>query len=333
MGPKKIEKVQLILPPPKRPDTVITKFAKWSQPLGIMSIAAYLDENNPEVVVEVLDGNNVLTLDEVLDKIDADVVGISVTGVGYEYAIEVAKHAAEKGAAAVLGGAAATPMAKEILRYYDFVHAVIRYDGEDAFSRYIAGAPLDSIPNLVYRENGTIKENPIELPDLDKLPPPGRDFVDMEAYFKNSTHPDYPMVERFKRPTNIYSQKGCVWRAQEDGGCIFCSIPYNDLRMRNPKLVWDEISSLVEKYQVDFIWDPSDNLIGDKEWFKGFCQAKPKGLKIHYTNYVDAKGLDEEIARLLVETGCVSVFVGMEAGDPAMLENMNKRSTIEVNLR
>jgi radical SAM superfamily enzyme YgiQ (UPF0313 family) len=105
------------------------------------------------------------------------------------------------------------------------------------------------------------------------------------------------------------------------------------LRFRNPKHIWDEISFLVQKYQVDFIWDPSDNLIGDKDWFKSFCATKPKKLKIHYTNYVDAKGVDEEVARLLVETGCCSVFVGMEAGDSDMLKNMNKRSTLEDNIR
>jgi radical SAM superfamily enzyme YgiQ (UPF0313 family) len=132
---------------------------------------------------------------------------------------------------------------------------------------------------------------------------------------------------------NIYSQKGCVWRSQEDGGCIFCSIPYYDLRLREPKLIWDEISFLIEKYHTDFIWDPSDNFVGDKEWFKSFCAARPKTLTIHYTNYVDAKAIDEEVARLLVESGCCSVFIGMEAGDPMMLKNMNKRSTVEDNIR
>ncbi len=141
------------------------------------------------------------------------------------------------------------------------------------------------------------------------------------------------MAEPFKRPMNIYSQKGCVWRSQKDGGCMFCSIPYYDYRLRDPALVWREIAYLVERYQADFIWDPSDNLVGDKDWFKKFCEAKPRDLKIHYTNYVDAKGIDEEVARLLVESGCVSVFVGMEAGDPAMLKSMNKRSTVEDNLR
>ena len=330
---KRIEKVQLVLPPPRRPDTVITKFAGWPQPLGILSVGTYIKQNNPGVNVEILDGNNVLTLDEVKGRIDADLVGISATAVGYDHAIEVAKVAKERGALVVLGGAAATPLANEILRFYDFVDAVVRYDGELAFSKYVAGEPLDSIENLVYRQDGDIKENPVKLPDLNELPPPNRELVDVEVYFKNSKDPDYPICDPFKRPINICSQKGCVWRAEEEGGCIFCSIPYYDLRLREPKLVWDEILYLVGKYQADFIWDPSDNFVGDKEWFKAFCAAKPNGLKIHYTNYVDAKGIDEEVAKLLAESGCVSVFVGMETGDPKMLESMNKRSTLEDNMR
>jgi radical SAM superfamily enzyme YgiQ (UPF0313 family) len=123
-----------------------------------------------------------------------------------------------------------------------------------------------------------------------------------------------------------------MWRSQENGGCVFCSIPYYDLRHRNPKLVWDEISYLIKKYKVDFIWDPSDNLVGDKDWFRSFCAIKPKKLDIHYTNYVDAEDVDEETARLLAESGCVSVFVGMESGDSDMLKNMNKNSTLEQNL-
>lgn len=333
MRPKKIRKVQLVFPPPKRPDTVVTKFAKWPQPLGILSIGAYLQEHNPGVEIEVLDGNNVLSLDEVINRLDADVVGVSLTGVGYEYGIEIARHSNEKGAAVVVGGAAATQLAKEILQFYDFVDAVFKYDSEVPLSKWIAGEPLASIENLVYRDDGKLKENPIILPDLDSLPQPNRDLVDMEVYFRNSQHHDFPMAEPFKRPMNIYSQKGCVWRSQKDGGCLFCSIPYYDYRLRDPALVWKEISYLVERYQTDFIWDPSDNLVGDKEWFKRFCQAKPKDLRIHYTNYVDAKGIDEEVARLLAESGCVSVFVGMEAGDPAMLKSMNKRSTLEDNLR
>ena len=95
--------------------------------------------------------------------------------------------------------------------------------------------------------------------------------------------------------------------------------------------MWDEIRLLIDTYETDLIWDPSDNLVGDKAWFRQFCAAKPADLKIHYTNYVDAMGVDEEVGDLLAQTGCCSVFVGMEAGDPTMLQNMNKRSTLSDN--
>ncbi len=48
---KKIEKVQLVLPPPRRPDTYITKFAGWPQSLGILSVETYIKQNNPGVEV------------------------------------------------------------------------------------------------------------------------------------------------------------------------------------------------------------------------------------------------------------------------------------------
>jgi radical SAM superfamily enzyme YgiQ (UPF0313 family) len=383
MRKRNIEKIQLILPPPRRPDALTTsfaelprpfgryarelifwlaekavssemlatllngliphqhkatekyiaKFARWPQPLGIVSVGTYIRQNNPGVEVEILDGNNMFSLDQVIEKLDAEVIGISTTAGGYDNAIKVAEVAKQKGAIVILGGAAATPLAREILTYYDFVDAVIRYDGEHAFSKYVAGYPPESIENLVYRVNGEIRENPVKLPCLDGLPAPDRDLLDMETYFRNSKDPAYPICEPFNRPVNIYSHKGCMWRSLEDGGCVFCSVPYYDLRLRKPGLVWDEISLLVEKYRADFIWDPSDNLVGDKEWFKAFCAAKPKGLKISYTNYVDAEDIDEETARLLADSGCVSVFVGMESGDPRMLESMNKRAKLEDNIR
>jgi len=55
----------------------VIKFARWPQLLGILSIAAYMGQNNPDVNVEVFDGNNVLPLDEAIARLDADAVGIS----------------------------------------------------------------------------------------------------------------------------------------------------------------------------------------------------------------------------------------------------------------
>ena len=225
MRSQPIRKVQLILPPPKRPDTNVTKFARWPQPLGIISIGTYLRQNNPEVEVEILDANNVLSLEQALARLDADVIAISATAVGYEHAMLIAGVAKQRGAEVILGGAAATALAREILTYHDSVDAVVRYDGEISFSKYVSGAPSESIENLVYRDHGEIRENRVRLPDLSELPIPDRSLVELEAYFRNSKDPDYPICEPFKRPVNICSQRG-LHLAQSAGGAGVSSARY-----------------------------------------------------------------------------------------------------------
>ena len=41
------------LRPPRRLDTYVAKFARWPQPLGILSVGTYVKQNNPGVVVGV----------------------------------------------------------------------------------------------------------------------------------------------------------------------------------------------------------------------------------------------------------------------------------------
>ncbi len=62
---KRIEKVQLVPPWSTRSDRYVIKFAGWPQPPRILSVGTYIKQNNPGVKVEILNGNNVVTLDEV----------------------------------------------------------------------------------------------------------------------------------------------------------------------------------------------------------------------------------------------------------------------------
>ncbi len=132
---KKEIKVQLVIPPPKRPDTRMAKYAKWPQPLGILSLGTYLKKENPNVHLELLDANNILALEQLKSKLDADIVGITTTAGGYPYALEIAKEAKRKGSRVVLGGPTATALAKKVLTFHPYVDCVIRYDGEIAFSK------------------------------------------------------------------------------------------------------------------------------------------------------------------------------------------------------
>ena len=60
--------------------------------LGLLSIATLLQHVHPDISVEVIDGS-VTPLDEILERLDADVVGVSVLTLTYARALDIAHRA------------------------------------------------------------------------------------------------------------------------------------------------------------------------------------------------------------------------------------------------
>lgn len=322
---KRNVKIQLFLssPPPMKRSPMFG----WPVPLGILSIATYLKKSHPEIEVEIFDGVFHFSQEEMEKKIDGDIVGISTTTRAYGSALGIAEKAKERGAKVVMGMQFPTVMAKQILQNRQCVDVVVRYDGEVAFAKYIEGAPLHTIPNLVYREDGEIRENPIEFLDLDQLPFPNRSLIDLAPCFEAFKRIDGP----FKRGTNMMSQRGCVWRTEPMGGCIFCAISDYKLRLRNPENVWREVRCLVEDYGIEFVWDTADDIAQNEDWFEEYCQCKPKNLEVYFSYYISAQNVNEETVKKLVKVGCCNIFVGLEAIQPQSLQIINKKATEDEN--
>lgn len=319
---KKDLKVQFFLSRP--PSMKTSPIFGWPTPLGCLAVATYLKKAHPEIEIEVFHGLHV-PQEKMEEKADGDFVGIATTTRAYGSALGIAKKAKERGAKVVMGMQFPTFMAAKILQHRPYVDAVVRYDGEVAFTKYVEGAPLHTIPNLVYRENGEIRENPIEFLDLDQLPYPDRALIDLELCFEVFNRIDGP----FEKATNMMSQKGCVWRTDPIGGCIFCAIADHTLRLRSPEKVWREVRYLVEDFGIDFIWDTADDIAQDKNWFDEYCRLKPKDLDIHFSYYISAENVTRETLMKLVKVGCCNIFTGLEAAQPEVLQAMNKKATSE----
>jgi len=319
-------KVQLIqtLGTVRGSETILQKSAP---PLGLLSIATYLQENCGEVEVEVLDGA-ITPLDEIQSRLDADLVGFSTTLWNYPSSLELAKKAKERGAITVMGGHHATMVARNIIRNRDYVDYAVRGDGEVPMLDLVKKMPVSGIPNLVYRNNGCIVDNPAPELNLDDYPIPSRAFVDLKPYFDNYCQgmPDSP----FKKFTNIYSHKGCSYRIQY-GPCVFCGIANDSYRTRHPQLLWDELEYLYHDYGISYVMDAGDNL--SKKWLQKFAECNPHRFPYSFTSYIRASEVDEEYADLLKSLNCYSVFIGIESGDSEMLANANKGSTAEDNFR
>jgi anaerobic magnesium-protoporphyrin IX monomethyl ester cyclase len=327
---KRYNKIQLISPPSNRAVEGQQKWARWPQPLGILSIATYVNQFFPEVEFEILDYDCVLNLDnpEHVAKIgNAELVGLSVTFAQVDGGLEIARIAKERGADVLIGGNIATALNERILKYHPYVDYCICYDGEESMLELIRGADLAQVPNLIWRDSGALVKNKTTVLDLNTLPIINRDYIDFKDYFAKAADPDFKPLPYFSRPTNMYSLKGCSWRSTPGGGCYFCSIHDRGLRARDPKQIWEERMMLVDKYKVNYIWDPSDNFAADPEWFRTLHAVKPANFVVPFSNYIRIDFITPETARMLREMGCVQVFSGMESGSDTALKALNKNIT------
>src|SRR3989338_7165672 len=149
---------------------------KWLAPLNLLSLSTYLEKSN--IDVEILDGVH-LSQNEILARIDGDIVGINFNIYSTNEMEQISKQAKNKGSLVVLGGHAATSLSRQILNKNKSIDLVVRYDGEEALRQIAEKVRLgkrdfSGIPNLVYRKNKGLVEEKIESLDVRPLPIPDR---------------------------------------------------------------------------------------------------------------------------------------------------------------
>jgi anaerobic magnesium-protoporphyrin IX monomethyl ester cyclase len=300
-------------------------------PPSLGSIAAYVKLNNLEIEVEIYDGE-ILTSEEIISKLDADVVGVSVNIMTYEPGLQIAESAAAKGARVVIGGPFVDSMADRIVRNRPFIDGVIVGEGELPMSMYLAGKPKELIPGLVYASNGQVIRNPVYTHNLNSLPIPDYCNLPLEQYFQNYRE-RYAGFKPFNGSLAVYSRKGCIWREKTNGGCVFCMIPHRGMQYKTPENLWKEISFFNKEYGANYFWEVSDTFTEENEWIEEFLHSRPKGLDIAFHVYGRPNHITPRMARLLKELNVFEVFIGAESGDDQILQNMVKGCKVSHTLR
>ncbi len=181
---------------------------------------------------------------------------------------------------------------------------------------------LDKINGIIYKENQTLhKTKPRKvLSNLDDLPMPSWDFIDIESYrkiWKNSKQ---------EFALNLATTRGCPYH------CNWCAKPIYGQRYNShsPKRVVEMIRYLSENYNVNRFW-MCDDIFGLKpKWVQEFRGLlKEKNLKINY--YIQSRAdllLKEDTIDALAESGLEEVWIGAESGSQKILDAMDKGTTI-----
>ena len=306
-------------------------------PLGTLYAASFMREQGYEV--GLFDNMFAKTADDILPSLEKNEPGFFVLyddGFNYltkmcltnmrEAAFHMIKLAKTKGFTVIVSSSDSTDHYKEYLgegadfiilgeaelTLLELINAISH--GNNDYSR-VAGLAYNNGIGMIT----TVKRN--VLKDLDSLPLPAWDMIDIEPYRQSwLKHAGYFSL-------NMATTRGCPFK------CNWCAKPIygNRYNSRSPQNVATEMKLLKEKFQVDHIWF-CDDIFGLKPgWVHEFAALINRDdIRIKFKIQCRADLLlQENYIKDLADAGCINVWMGAESGSQKILDAMDKGITID----
>ncbi|HNW43291.1 MAG TPA: radical SAM protein [Elusimicrobiales bacterium] len=327
-------KILLIQPNPR---TFSFRPVCASLPLGLLYVAAALRQAGCGEV-SVLDARmlrlNHKEISARIRDLAPDLVGLTGMSTEAEFIHALARLAKEAAprCKVVVGGPYATTSPEEAVGDPNIDFAVLG-EGEGTACELAAalaqGGEVAGLAGLAYKKDGRPAVNPRRpvIEDIDSLPMPAWDLVDVEKYFhlwvRHSQNP-FPYSERIMP---LFTSRGCPY------GCVYChNIFGKKTRLRSVDSVLREIELLVEKYGVGEIEITDDIFNIDLPRAKAICDGIVRRgikIKISFPNGLRVDRMDEELVLKLRAAGTHALAYAIESGSPAVQRRIGKNLDLE----
>lgn len=300
-----------------------------------MYISSYLREKRGMDEVKLIDMKvenlDVEDIAEYTQREAPDIVGLSSMSTDAVLMHQVAKRIREKRPSVfiVAGGPHPSSDPEDTLKDGTINVAVIG-EGEETFYELIScidnKESFDSLTGIAYIKNGRAQINNMRkfLDDLDKLPLPAWDLINLDKYAKHFGMAPWAGKRRY---ASIFTSRGCPYR------CTFChNIFGKRFRARSPENVLKEIELLYNRGISDF------EIIDDIFNFNKERTAKildsiiERGIKINieFPNGLRADQLDEGLIRKFRKAGTRSIAFAVETASPRLQKLIKKNNRLDI---
>jgi radical SAM superfamily enzyme YgiQ (UPF0313 family) len=301
-------------------------------PLGLCSLAAVARTAGHEV--RILDmrmpGQGESTFTRLLTEWRPDIVGFSVFS--YEasayQSLAATVRATLPQARIVVGGPFASADPEGALRTGQADLAVLG-EGElvfiEALDCWLNGRDLHDLAGIA-TGNDSIVVNPVTtyIEDLDALPMPAWDLLDMDAYFHA---PRQGFIFKQRNYFPVFSSRGCPY------DCIYCHNVFGRrFRERSAASVLEEIEQLMSRYGVREIQFIDDIFNFRRDRAEAILQGiidRGWELALSFPSGIRADLLDKDFIALLKRAGTYKVSVAIESGTGRLQQLMRKNLNLD----
>ena len=301
-------------------------------PLGLMYLASYLRKKRSGHTISLIDmlaeKAKPEAIEGVLRSTSPDLVAIHTMTFQASFMQAIAARIKSWNPQCVVSVGGPHPSAFLESTFVDSNIDIIGvYEGEQTFvdivDRIDKGEDLAGIPGTIVKRDGEFIRGPDRsfINDLDLLPLPARDLVNLDKYFADVMNNANNISYR-NEVTPIFTSRGCPF------GCIFCHNMFGKkFRARTAENVLDEMEMLQREYGIRelHIIDDCFNFNTERA-LEIMVGIRKRGLdfKLAFPNGIRGDRLPEELLHAMVEAGVYRVAIGIESGSPRIQKKIRK---------
>jgi radical SAM superfamily enzyme YgiQ (UPF0313 family) len=319
--------ILLVSPYQLAQDQLEQKLMKPYPALGLLYVAAAL---RPDFSVEILDltFRQESEVAQVLADKKPRIVGLTANVVCREAAGRIIQQVKASGALVIVGGPDPSTYEELYLGEYGADY-IVQGEAEITIKELVTAilaeqppAQLQQIPGLVFLKESKVSRSVARplLKDLDSLPLPAWDLVDLDSYFAAwRKRWGYTCL-------HIMTSRGCPF------SCNWCSkeIFARSFRQHSPQRVVDEMLLLRDRFGVDRLWLADDIVGPNKKWMaKWHSEVLARQAQIPFECLTRVDLINETTISQLKEIGCWKIYYGAESGSQKVLDAMNKETKLE----
>jgi len=175
------------------------------------------------------------------------------------------------------------------------------------------------VPNLIWRNDGEIVQNPAEKPlDLDLLPQPAYQYFCPDDYIKQN---------KYVAAMGIEGKRGCDLNC---GYCVYPRLGGNRMRLRNPKRIVDEMEHLYKENGIGLFHFTDGVVNRPVDHFEELCsELISRKLNVSWTGFLREDSFTGKSADLAKKSGLVACYFSGDALTEQGLKILNKRMSKE----
>lgn len=328
MSEKKINKILLLNQPLQIID--VPSYSYLYPPNGLLSIYTYLkskkDKLNCEILIRDFYDKREADLISEIEHIKPEIIGMGVLTPNYLYTIHLCDLIKEKfpDIKIILGGIHVSLHPEDTLSNKSVDYICIG-EGEKALYDFIYAynnnIPFKNVKSIGYKEYNlnNLTEFNTEFIDMNDIGELDYSSIDIDKYL------EYAKRQSGYKAIGYVASRGCVYN------CSFCVDGNHKSIIRKwravaPGLLIKYIKKWKIKYGIEGVWFKDSTFSFNKQWIKKFCQLlieQKVDIKWSCNSRVDC--IDEERIKLMSESGCETIWFGVESGSEKILKLLNKK--------